>query len=256
MDSFAFSAQENFPIFVKLLISSMKKIILIEDETSVVSFIKKGLQENGYEISVAFDGRTGVQLVQANDFDLVILDIMLPEMNGLDVCKEIRKTNQSVPILFLTALGTSENIVLGLESGGDDYLVKPFKFIELVARVKSLLRRSNNGPQEIAEPEPDNEYVFQFSDLMVNDYTKKVTRAGEDISLTSTEYKLLLYFLNNPEKVISRAEILDAVWGVNYELGTNVVDVYVNYLRKKLDSHDDNKLIHTVIGMGYVLKKT
>lgn len=235
----------------------MKKIILIEDETSVVSFIKKGLQENGYEISVAFDGRTGVQLVQANDFDLVILDIMLPEMNGLDVCKEIRKTNQSVPILFLTALGTSENIVLGLESGGDDYLVKPFKFIELVARIKSLLRRShNNIPQEIIEPEPDNEHVFQFSDLTVNDYTKKVTRAGEEITLTSTEYKLLLYFLNNPEKVISRAEILDAVWGVNYELGTNVVDVYVNYLRKKLDDRDDNKLIHTVIGMGYVLKKS
>ncbi|UWX59947.1 response regulator transcription factor [Chryseobacterium oranimense] len=234
----------------------MKKIILIEDETSVVSFIKKGLQENGYEVSVAFDGRTGVQLVQANDFDMVILDIMLPEMNGLDVCKEIRKTNQHVPILFLTALGTSENIVLGLESGGDDYLVKPFKFIELVARVKSLLRRSNGvSPQEVAGPEPDSEHVFKFSDLIVNDYTKKVTRAGDEISLTSTEYKLLLYFLNNPEKVISRAEILDAVWGVNYELGTNVVDVYVNYLRKKLDNQDDNKLIHTVIGMGYVLKK-
>lgn len=234
----------------------MKKIILIEDETSVVSFIKKGLQESGYEVSVAFDGRTGVQLVQANDFDLVVLDIMLPEMNGLDVCKEIRKTNQHVPILFLTALGTSENIVLGLESGGDDYLVKPFKFIELVARVKSLLRRSNGaGSQEINEPEPDNEHVFQVSDLIVNDYTKKVTRAGDEISLTSTEYKLLLYFINNPEKVISRAEILEAVWGVNYELGTNVVDVYVNYLRKKLDSQDDNKLIHTVIGMGYVLKK-
>ncbi len=242
---------------MKLLISFMKKIILIEDETSVVSFIKKGLQENGYEISVAFDGRTGVQLVQANDFDLVILDIMLPEMNGLDVCKEIRKTNQSVPILFLTALGTSENIVLGLESGGDDYLVKPFKFIELVARVKSLLRRRSiaNGTPEAIEPEPDNEHVYQFSDLTVNDYTKKVTRSGEDITLTSTEYKLLLYFLNNPEKVISRAEILDAVWGVNYELGTNVVDVYVNYLRKKLDNQEDNKLIHTVIGMGYVLKK-
>lgn len=234
----------------------MKKIILIEDETSVVSFIKKGLQENGYEVSVAFDGRTGIQLVQSNDFDLVILDIMLPEINGLDVCKEIRKTNPHVPILFLTALGTSENIVLGLESGGDDYLVKPFKFIELVARIKSLLRRSGNGnPAETAGPEVDHEHVFRFSDLVLNDYTKKVTRAGEEISLTSTEYKLLLYFLNNPEKVISRAEILDSVWGVNYELGTNVVDVYVNYLRKKLDHQEDNKLIHTVIGMGYVLKK-
>lgn len=234
----------------------MKKIILIEDETGVVSFIKKGLQENGYEVSVAFDGKTGVQLVQSNDFDLVILDIMLPEMNGLDACKEIRKTNPHVPILFLTALGTSENIVLGLESGGDDYLVKPFKFIELVARIKSLLRRSHNGnPSEPAEPEADQEYIYQFSDLVLNDYTKKVTRGGEEISLTSTEYKLLLYFLNNPEKVISRAEILDAVWGVNYELGTNVVDVYVNYLRKKLDHQEDQKLIHTVIGMGYVMKK-
>ena len=234
----------------------MKKIILIEDETSVVSFIKKGLQENGYEVSVAFDGKTGVQLVQSNDFDLVILDIMMPEMNGLDACKEIRKTNQHVPILFLTALGTSENIVLGLESGGDDYLVKPFKFIELVARVKSLLRRSNNGSMpEITEPETDQEHLHQFSDLILNDYTKRVTRAGEEISLTSTEYKLLLYFLNNPEKVISRAEILDAVWGVNYDLGTNVVDVYVNYLRKKLDHQEDEKLIHTVIGMGYVMKK-
>jgi len=234
----------------------MKKIVLIEDETSVVSFIKKGLQEKGYEISVAFDGRTGVNLVQENDFDLVILDIMLPEMNGLDVCKEIRKTNQHVPILFLTALGSSENIVLGLESGGDDYLVKPFKFIELVARIKSLLRRSVPfSAPEIEEDETYNEYLFKFSDLTVNDYTKKVTRAGEEISLTTTEYKLLMYFLRNPEKVISRAEILDAVWGVNYDLGTNVVDVYVNYLRKKIDHQDDKKLIHTVIGMGYVLKK-
>ncbi len=233
----------------------MKRIILIEDETSVVSFIKKGLQESGYEVSVAFDGKTGVQLVQSNDFDLVILDIMLPEMNGLDVCKEIRKTNQNVPILFLTALGTSENIVLGLENGGDDYLVKPFKFIELVARIKSLLRRSNSGNQhESVEDEENNEYVYQFSDLVLNDYTKKVTRAGEEISLTSTEYKLLLYFLNNPEKVISRTEVLEAVWGVNYELGTNVVDVYVNYLRKKIEKVTSKKAIHTVIGMGYVLK--
>ena len=235
----------------------MKKIILIEDETSVVSFIKKGLQENGYEISVAFDGLTGAKLVKENDFDLVILDIMLPEMNGLEVCKEIRKTNKHVPILFLTALGTSENIVLGLESGGDDYLVKPFKFIELVARVKSLLRRSNNvSALENEEENAYSEHTYHFSDLSLNDYTKKVIRAGEEVSLTSTEYKLLLYFLNNPEKVISRAEILDAVWGVNYDMGTNVVDVYVNYLRKKIDTEEDNKLIHTVIGMGYVLKKS
>lgn len=232
----------------------MKKIILIEDESSVVSFIKKGLQELDYNISVAFDGKTGIKMAEDNDFDLIILDIMLPDINGLEVCKEIRKNNKTVPILFLTALDSSENIVLGLESGGDDYLVKPFKFIELVARIKSLLRRSShsNGSDTV---EINDENIYQFSDLKVNDYTKKVIRSGNDISLTSTEYKLLLYFLNNPEKVISRAEILEAVWGVNYELGTNVVDVYVNYLRKKLDSQDDDKLIHTVIGMGYVLKK-
>lgn len=233
----------------------MKKIILIEDESSVVSFIKKGLQELDYEISVALDGYTGIKLVEDHDFDMIILDIMLPDINGLEVCKEIRKKNKTVPILFLTALDSSENIVLGLESGGDDYLVKPFKFIELVARIKSLLRRSghNNGAENNETENPEN--IYQFDDLTVNDYTKKVTRSGTEISLTSTEYKLLLYFLNNPEKVISRSEILEAVWGVNYELGTNVVDVYVNYLRKKLDNQDDNKIIHTVIGMGYVLKK-
>lgn len=228
----------------------MKKIILIEDESSVVSFIKKGLQELEYDISVAFDGATGIRLVDENAYDMVILDIMLPDINGLEVCKEIRKKNKTIPILFLTALGSSENIVLGLENGGDDYLVKPFKFIELVARIKSLLRRSGH------HTESNDMDIYQFGDLSVNDYTKKVVRGGQEISLTSTEYKLLLYFLNNPEKVISRAEILEAVWGVNYDLGTNVVDVYVNYLRKKLDNHEDEKLIHTVIGMGYVLKKS
>ena len=232
----------------------MKKIILIEDESSVVSFIKKGLQELDFEVSVAFDGNTGISMVEENDFDLIILDIMLPGINGLDVCKEIRKNNKNIPILFLTALSSSENIVLGLESGGDDYLVKPFKFIELVARIKCLLRRSHQN-NNLETTEIIDENIYQFSDVTVNDYTKKVIRGSEEISLTSTEYKLLLYFLNNPEKVISRVEILDAVWGVNYELGTNVVDVYVNYLRKKLDNQEENKIIHTVIGMGYVLKK-
>lgn len=233
----------------------MKNIILIEDESSVVSFIKKGLQELEYEISVALDGSTGIKMVENNDFDMIILDIMLPDINGLEVCREIRKKNKTVPILFLTALDSSENIVMGLESGGDDYLVKPFKFIELVARIKSLLRRSGHSSGTDSNEVENDENIYQFEDLTVNDYTKKVSRNGTEISLTSTEYKLLLYFLNNPGKVISRAEILEAVWGVNYELGTNVVDVYVNYLRKKLDSQDDNKIIHTVIGMGYVLKK-
>ncbi|MGV3697787.1 response regulator transcription factor [Flavobacterium sp.] len=232
----------------------MKKILLVEDEAHVVSFIKKGLSEDGFEVSVAFDGKTGLQLALENSFDLIILDIMLPEMNGLDVCKAIRNENTQVPILFLTALGTSENVVLGLENGADDYLVKPFKFIELVARIKNLLRRvDGKSPKAITEPE--EKHLYAFNDLKLNDYTKTVTRADEEISLTSTEFKLLLYFLKNKNKVLSRTAILDAVWGVDYDLGTNVVDVYVNYLRKKIDSKSDEKIIHTVIGMGYVLKE-
>ena len=233
----------------------MKKILLIEDEVGVVSFIKKGLEEIGYEISVAFDGNTALSMVKNNEFDLLILDIMLPDINGLEVCKKVRETDKIIPILFLTALGSSENIVVGLESGGDDYLVKPFKFVELVARIKSLIRRSSHA--NISEQVDFNQKdIFSFEDLQVNDYTKKVSRGGKDISLTSTEYKLLMYFLLNPGKVISRTEILEAVWDVNYDLSTNVVDVYVNYLRKKIESGFSKKLIHTVIGMGYVLKNS
>ena len=231
----------------------MKKILLIEDEAHVVSFIKKGLSEEGFEISVAFDGKTGLQLFQENGFDLVILDIMIPGMNGLEVCKEIRKTNTTLPVLFLTALGTSENIVLGLETGADDYLVKPFKFIELVARIKTLLRRVDHSGTPAVDPQ--DEHTYKVSDLVLNDYTKTVTRHNETISLTTTEYRLLLHFLKNKNKVLSRVDILEEVWGIHFDMGTNVVDVYVNYLRKKIDAQSDTKLIHTVIGMGYVLKE-
>lgn len=230
----------------------MKKILLVEDEAHVVSFIKKGLTEEGYEVTVALDGKTGLLLQQNNHFDIIILDIMLPEMNGLDVCREIRKTDIQIPILFLTALGTAENIVLGLESGADDYLVKPFKFIELLARIKTLLRRTESYNPS---PEIQEDYIYKIDDLILNDYSKTVTRGGEVISLTTTEFKLLLNFLQNRNKVLSRGEILDTVWGVNFDMGTNVVDVYVNYLRKKIDSNTENKLIHTVIGMGYVMKE-
>lgn len=233
----------------------MKKILLVEDEAHVVSFIKKGLSEEGFEVSVAFEGKMGLQLATENQFDLIILDIMLPEMNGLDVCKAIRINNQQVPILFLTALGTSENVVLGLDNGADDYLVKPFKFIELVARIKNLLRRVDGKSPKAAGEESAEKHLYSFSDLKLNDYTKTVIRAEEEISLTSTEFKLLLHFLKNKNKVLSRMDILEAVWGVDYDLGTNVVDVYVNYLRKKVDAKSENKIIHTVIGMGYVLKE-
>lgn len=230
----------------------MKRILLVEDETNVVSFIKKGLTEEGYEMSVALDGDTGLKMAVSHAYDLIILDIMLPGMNGLEVCREIRASNKQTPILFLTALGTAENVVIGLDTGADDYLVKPFKFIELQARVKSLLRRSgtqaatNNGL-------PDD--VYAAGDLLLNDTSKTVTRGGEVVALTSTEYRLLLFFLKNQNRVLSRIDILEKVWDVNFDMGTNVVDVYVNYLRKKIDKDRPVKLIHTMVGMGYVLKE-
>lgn len=229
----------------------MKKILLVEDETSVASFIKKGLTEEGYEVSIALDGNTGLQMALTHSFDLIILDIMLPGMNGLEVCRSIRQQNKNIAILFLSALGTSENVVLGLGSEADDYLIKPFKFIELLARVKSLLRRTDHTPtQAVTEEE-----VYRVGNLVVNDYTKTVMRGDQVISLTSTEYRLLLLFIKNPKKVLSRLEILDAVWGINFDMATNVVEVYVNYLRKKIERGGAPKMLHTVIGMGYVLKE-
>jgi DNA-binding response OmpR family regulator len=229
----------------------MKRILLIEDESSVVSFIKKGLTEEGYEVSVALDGHQGMQMALAHEYDLIILDIMLPGKNGLDLCRDIRAQNKKVALLFLTALGTAENIVLGLETGADDYLVKPFKFIELLARIKSLLRRT----EPVQTPPVTVPSRFGIADLELDDFTKTVTRAGAVISLTATEYRLLLMFLKNQRRVLSRMEILEQVWGVDFDMGTNVVDVYVNFLRKKLEVNQSSRLLHTVVGMGYVLKE-
>lgn len=230
----------------------MTKLLLVEDEANVVSFMKRGLTEDGFEVSVAFDGKSGLNMFQDGNYDFIILDIMLPEMNGIEVCKATRKVNANIPILFLTALGTAENIVHGLGIGADDYLVKPFKFIELVARIKTILRRSESG--STSEPQLDSEYTMNMDDLVLNDYTKTVTRSNKLISLTSTEYRLLHFFMKNQNRVLSRMDILEEVWGINHDLGTNVVDVYVNYLRKKMDNDPDKKLLHTVVGMGYVLK--
>jgi two-component system copper resistance phosphate regulon response regulator CusR len=234
--------------------SDVKKILLVEDETGVASFIKKGLSEEGLDVSVALDGNTGLSMALSHHFDLIILDIMLPGMNGVEVCRNIRKHNKQVAILFLTALGTSENIVTGFNSEADDYLVKPFKFVELLARIKSLLRRTE-GNQATSSTATSTEEIYQFGDLTLNEYTKIVKRSEKTISLTSTEYRLLLLFLKNPKRVLSRMDILEKVWGVDFDMGTNVVDVYVNYLRKKIDKDQKTKLIHTVIGMGYVLKE-
>jgi two-component system, OmpR family, copper resistance phosphate regulon response regulator CusR len=227
----------------------VKKILLVEDDTHVCSFINKGLSEEGFEVSIAMDGNLGLQMACNSHYDLIVLDIMLPALNGIDVCKKIRTENSKVPILFLTALGSTENVVVGLENGADDYLAKPFKFIELIARIRTLLRRSDSRETPKLE-----DHIYRFSDIELNDETKSVKRNGVEMSLTSTEYRLLFMFMKNPRRVLSRMDILEEVWGLNFDLGTNVVDVYVNYLRKKLNKNGTGKIIHTVIGMGYVLK--
>lgn len=230
----------------------MKKILLIEDEINVVSFIKKGLTEENFEVSVALDGNSGIQMSSDNDFDLIILDIMLPDTNGIEVCKILRNKNIQTPILFLTALNTVDNIALGLNSGADDYLAKPFKFIELVARIKALLRRSSSSGNEIK----NKENIYTIANLKMDDEAKTVERNCELISLTATEYRLLFTLIKNKGRVLSRVDLLESAWDINFNLATNVVDVYINYLRKKIDSNYEPKLIHTVIGMGYVLKET
>ena len=227
------------------------KILLVEDDAHVCSFVNKGLSEENFEVSIAMDGNIGLLMAQSSTFNLIILDIMLPSIGGLDLCRLIRAHDSQVPILLLSALGSTENVVMGLDTGADDYLTKPFKFIELMARIRALLRRKNSVKQESA-----HEKSIHFGDLSLNDYTKEVTRNGHELSLTSTEYRLLHLFMNHPRRVLSRVEILDEVWGVNFDMSTNVVDVYINYLRKKLEKSGDSRLIHTVIGMGYVLKES
>lgn len=230
----------------------MKHILLIEDEVSVIEFIRRGLTEENYKVSVAFNGNTGTRMALTSSFDLIILDIMLPDKNGLEVCNELRSNQIQTPIIFLTALGTSENIAVGLNTGADDYLVKPFKFIELSARINALLRRSTkNGEPEAGLYKTD----YELSDLTVNDTAKTVIRNNQPIQLTATEYRLLLALIKNKGRVLSRTDLLEAAWDLSFNPGTNVVDVYINYLRRKLDANTPNKLIHTVVGMGYVLKE-
>lgn len=228
----------------------MKKILLIEDEANVVNLLKRGLEEDGYDISVAMDGKSGYEMAGRHNFDVLVIDIMLPGMNGLEICRNLREQNITTPILMLTALGSTENIVTGLDSGADDYLVKPFNFAELQARLRTLLRRkqNNNGS------EPANNNILSIADLQLNPDTKTVSRAGKEVILTATEFRLTEYLLRNKNRVLSRMDILEYVWGVDFNMNTNVVDVYINYLRKKIDKDFEPKLIHTVVGMGYVLK--
>lgn len=225
-----------------------KTVLVIEDEHNVAAFIQKGLKEAGFEVFLAYNGEQGFELLQQKQIDLIILDVILPGVDGLEISRKIRNSGpEGVPILMLTALGSTENVVKGLDNGADDYLVKPFKFQELLARIRALTRRRGqvNG----------NFDKLAVLDLELNRDAKSVSRAGNEIKLTSTEFRLLEYLLLNKNKVLSRIDILENVWDINFNLGTNVVDVYVNYLRNKIDKDYNPRLIQTVIGMGYIIKE-
>ncbi|MBA9076274.1 response regulator transcription factor [Rufibacter quisquiliarum] len=222
------------------------KILVIEDEPNVAAFIKRGLQEQTFEVEVAYDGNTGKKLALQNEYQVIVMDVILPHLSGLDLCRQLRQEQLRTPILLLTALGTTDDVVDGLEAGADDYLPKPFKFRELVARVRALARR--------AEPVTTS-HLLHAGDLTMNLDTKEVTRAGKPIHLTAREFALLEFFLKKQGKVLSRVDLLENVWDLNFDLGSNVVDVYVNYLRNKIDKDFPAKLLHTVVGMGYMLKE-
>lgn len=220
------------------------KILVVEDERKVAAFIQQGLEELGNQVDVAFDGLNGKKMAEEKRYDFLVLDLLLPGMSGLEVCKALRAKQPRLPILMLTALGTSEDKLAGFDSGADDYLVKPFEFSELVARIKALVRRAN----------PDMEgNKLVVGDLELDTDKKLAIRAGQIITLTAKEYSLLEYLILNKGKVVSRQQIAGDVWDIHFDTGTNVVDVYVNFLRKKVDKDFDTKLIQTMIGMGYMI---
>lgn len=225
----------------------MATILLIEDEKNIASFIERGLIEFGHTIKIAYNGQEGWELINSQLFDLLIIDVMLPKINGLDLCKKYRVSfGYNTPILMLTALGTTEDIVKGLDAGADDYLIKPFSFLELEARIKAMLRRCI-----IAE---NNQNILHCADLTLYCTHRKVIRDNIEVDLTEKEFRLLEYFILNQGVVLSRLTLLKHVWDRDFDTNTNVVDVYVNYLRSKIDKDFDHKLIHTVVGIGYLMQ--
>ncbi|MGO3181193.1 MAG: response regulator transcription factor [Aequorivita sp.] len=222
------------------------KILIIEDDSRVAELIQRGLEEQGFETTLAYDGLSGKKLAGQNDYDLIITDIILPKMDGIDLCKEIKQSKPNLPIIMLTALGTTDDKVEGFDAGADDYLVKPFEMRELLARIRALLKRSNNSA--------NTGNLLTYADIEMNLNTKIVKRSGKEIHLTPKEFNFLKYMLQNPERVLSRVEIAEKVWDTHFDTGTNFIDVYVNYLRKKIEKDFDQKLIHTKSGMGFILK--
>ena len=220
------------------------KILIVEDEPKVASFIKNGLEENNYSAEIAYDGLSAEKLARLNKYDLFIVDIIIPGISGLDLCKKLKMLNTDLPVLMLTALGTTDDKIIGFEAGANDYLVKPFEFRELLARVKVLLKKPNQSQGTV------NRLIV--GDLVLDLDTKTALRGGSQIDLTAKEFSLLEFFMRNTGRVLSRIDIAEKVWDIKFDFGTNVVDVYINFLRKKIDKGFDKKLIHTRVGFGYV----
>ncbi|WDF68389.1 response regulator transcription factor [Sphingobacterium oryzagri] len=221
-------------------------ILIIEDDLRVAELIQRGLQEQGFVTSIAYDGHWGLKLALQNDYDLIITDIILPKLDGIELCKQIRQTKPDMLIIMLTALGTTDDKVEGFDAGADDYLVKPFEMRELIVRARALLKRNTRATNPIG-------FILRYADLEINLHTKRVKRGEKEISLTPKEFKLLEYMMQNPERVLSRVEIAEKVWDTHFDTGTNFMNVYINYLRKKIDREFEQKLIHTKSGMGFML---
>jgi DNA-binding response OmpR family regulator len=230
-----------------VLSTNIVKILVVEDQEKMSAFLKKGLSEAGYAVDVAESGATAEVLSSEIEFDLIILDVMLPQQNGLDTARHLRRDGFGGPILMLTALSGTSAKVAGLDSGADDYLTKPFAFEELLARVRALLRRHTPGAQQGA---------LKFADLELNLLTRQVYRDGKEIVVTAKEFAFLEFLIRHPNRVLTRTEILERVWDMTFDNNSNVIDVYVNMLRKKVDTPFANKLIHTVVGAGYILKES
>jgi len=223
------------------------RILVIEDEPKAAAFLKEGLEEHNHQVDIAYDGQMGKRLALKEEYDVIILDVIIPYINGIELSKEIRRTS-NVPILMLSALGTTADKVTGFEAGSDDYMVKPFEFAELLARINVISKRKGNMIQQ------DNKLVVGDIELNLDD--KTVSRDGKKISLTTKEYQLLEYLMKNKGKVVTRNDIAKFVWDVQFDTGTNVIDVYINFLRKKIDKDFPTKFIHTQIGMGYIFKES
>lgn len=223
------------------------KLLLVEDEVKAVEALRKGLMENHFKVDIAYDGESGLALATSHSYDVIISDVIVPKLNGFEMVRKIRQNANTTPILLLTALLGTDNTVEGLDCGADDYLTKPFEFKELIARIKALTRRS-----QVAKKSPT---ILRFADVAMDMDTKSVTRGGQKVELTPKEFALLHYFISNQGRVVSKAEIAEKVWDIDFDISTNVVEVYINYLRNKIDKPFPQKLIHTLFGVGYILKE-